>query len=67
MTLSIAEYQKRLDRHDWLFEYADDLHTWRKGRFEQDELIRLSKDNPALRKLYEVKECEVLDSIINVN
>jgi hypothetical protein len=34
-------YTRKLQQHDWHFEYSDDGHTYRRGRAEREELTAL--------------------------
>lgn len=31
--------EQRIKKHDWYYEYADDLKTWSKGRAERNQII----------------------------
>lgn len=31
--------EQRIKKHDWYYEYADDLKSWNKGRQERNQII----------------------------
>jgi hypothetical protein len=42
------QYARKLQQHDWHYEYSDDGYTYRRGRAEREELsalqLRLDRD-----------------------
>lgn len=42
---SIKEFYKRLENHDWYFEYSDDHSVWMKGNREYKDLTRYVSEN----------------------
>lgn len=38
MTPEEEAYIKRLQSHDWYYEYSDDHSVWRRGQAERDQL-----------------------------
>jgi len=37
------EYEQRLKKHDWYYEYSDDFRVWEAGSRSYDELERMRK------------------------
>ena len=44
--MTLEEYQKLLDHHDWYYDFSDDLSVWRRGEASSAETIELAKTGP---------------------
>ena len=50
--MTVDEYIKRLEQHDWLYIMSEDPARYWAGNREHNELIRLSNDSPEFRRLF---------------
>lgn len=35
----MEEIKKLMDKHDFFYEFSDDVRSWRKGRLEKEEIV----------------------------
>lgn len=49
MNISILEYYKLLESHDWTYRYSDDFFAWERGEKESETLERIAKTEPVFR------------------
>jgi hypothetical protein len=50
--MDLAEYFKRLESHDWYYNYSDDHRAWSKGSQESTRLQSIAQENPTLLRMY---------------
>lgn len=50
--MSIEEYYKKLEQHDWFYNYSDDHRVWLRGVEQRKELQALCQENDVLTKMY---------------
>lgn len=50
--MQLAEFDKLCAQHDWLYAYSDDHRTWKRGRAQEDELMRLLKEHPEFQPVF---------------
>jgi tyrosine-protein phosphatase YwqE len=62
--MTVKEFYKLLEKHDWFYFMSDDHSVYKKGAKEAEELFALAKNNDYFRKLYD-GYCEWADSFIN--
>jgi hypothetical protein len=43
--MTIEEYKKLLDKHDWYYYNSDSLKVFEKGESAEKNLLKLAKDN----------------------
>jgi hypothetical protein len=48
--LTVEEYSKVLEEHDWYFSYSDDHRVWKKGHDQSTYINKLAEQDPALRE-----------------
>lgn len=46
------EFYKKLEKHDWTFQYSDCHKSWVQGLSERDEIKHLMHGNEEFKKLY---------------
>ena len=54
--MSLFEFYRLLQRHDWSYNYSDDHRMWTKGRDEANMIEHILKGNshdPKFRSLYD--------------
>lgn len=54
--MTLAEFYKRLERHDWYWTMSDDIRYYRAGERASGELREIVKENaddPRFQKLYD--------------
>ena len=44
MEITMEEYARRLQTHDWFYDYSDDHSVWTKGSSERSDLYRIRED-----------------------
>lgn len=42
----IEEIKSLMQKHDWFFDYSDDMRDWRKGSAEKQEILSLMRKIP---------------------
>ncbi len=42
----IDQIKSLMQKHDWFFDYSDDMHDWRKGLAEKQEILSLMRKIP---------------------
>jgi len=47
------EYFKKLQSHDWYYDYSDDNRVWEKGRRESQRLQAIAQEMPIYLVMYE--------------
>jgi len=50
--MDAKEYWNLLEKHDWFFDYSDDIRVFKKGNAERNYLIDLMSKDKELSKLY---------------
>ena len=45
-------YLKRLEHHDWYYDYSDDMRAYRAGKAVRDSLVWSSKNQPLMREAF---------------
>ncbi len=50
--ISIDEYEKLLDAHDWSYEYTEDRKKWSAGHISYQEILKYSKNSEEHEKLF---------------
>lgn len=50
--MTIEEYKKLLNDHDWGYIMSEDFSVYTRGNREHNELLRLSNDSPEFRRLF---------------
>jgi hypothetical protein len=48
--LTVEEYSKVLEEHDWYFSYSDDHRVWKRGHDQSTYINKLAEQDPALRE-----------------
>ena len=61
--MSKEEFINELNKHDWYYIMSDDPVIYDNGRFNNNRLLNLSKDNVELKELYNKKLQETNESI----
>lgn len=51
--MTIEEFYKLLETHDWSYQYSDDHSVWRRGRQRGEQLLRLAETNDTFKQLWE--------------
>lgn len=51
--VSLKEYDKRLERHDWYYNQSDDIRMYRRGKAQMEELEKAAKTSPKHKKLFD--------------
>jgi hypothetical protein len=41
--MTLREYYKQLEQHDWYYEWSDDFRVWQRGRDDKTRLEEISK------------------------
>ena len=49
--LTVEEYSKVLEDHDWYFSYSDDHRAWKRGRDQSTFINKLAAQDPALKEV----------------
>ena len=49
--LTVEEYSKVLEEHDWYFSYSDDHRVWKKGHDQSTYINKVAEQDPALREV----------------
>jgi len=52
MKISLTEFHKDLNSHDWNYQYSDDHDVWARGNRERVRLQRICDESPEHRQLY---------------
>ena len=50
--MSLVEYFKELQGHDWYYEYSDDHSVWTKGRNKRHQLQALAQESEVMLRMY---------------
>lgn len=51
--MTVEEFTKLLDAHDWYYMYSDDHSAYNKGRSESIAIMNIMRGNKELGKIYE--------------
>ena len=51
--IDLELYKKRLENHDWYYQYSDDHSAWRAGSHSHKILWEQAKQSPEHLKLYQ--------------
>ena len=43
---SVDQIKSLMQKHDWFFDYSDDMRDWRKGLAEKQEILSLMRKIP---------------------
>ena len=49
--LTVEEYSKVLEDHDWYFSYSDDHRAWKRGDDQSTFINKLAAQDPALKEV----------------
>lgn len=41
-----SEIKELMQKHDWFFDYSDDMRDWRKGSAEKQQILKLMQSIP---------------------
>lgn len=55
--MTLEDYKKELDAHDWYYMMSDSYGVWQRGERERKRLYNLSKISPEHEEAY-LKACE---------
>lgn len=61
--MTLEEYKKRLQNHDWLYAYSDDPNVYERGRYEQETLEYLAKENPEFKQAFNKEKRDFFSKI----
>lgn len=50
--MTIEEFRKLLDAHDWYYDFSDDGNVMRRGRAAEDRLKAIAASSPELQEYY---------------
>ncbi len=50
--ISLLEFYKKLESHDWFYSYSDDHSAWRCGDAAESKLQLLAKQSPEHQALF---------------
>ena len=54
--MTLEEYKKELDKHNWYYHNSDSIVVFNKGENNEKRLLKLAKDNLELTQaFYEIK------------
>lgn len=62
--MTLEDYKKELDKHDWFYGMSEDSSIYKKGLYNESrlrDLTRLSKDH---KETFEKKKNETLKAIL---
>ena len=54
------EYFKKLQSHDWYYDYSDDNRVWEKGRRESQRLQAIAQEMPIYLVMYEASMADYM-------
>ena len=49
----LKEFYKRLEWHDWTYQYSDDHSVWRRGNQKERELMSIAQKDKRAEVLFE--------------
>jgi hypothetical protein len=53
MIMTLEEYKKELQQHDWYYEFSDDHGVWQRGERASARLSRIAREgNEEFKKAY---------------
>lgn len=52
--ISLVEFKKLLDGHDWHYEMADDFRVWQKGKEQQKVLESISGVSEEYKHVFDI-------------
>ena len=63
--MTLREYKKRLDKHDWYYVMSDDPRWYDAGLAEEKELIKLAQSKPSFTKAFQDKRDSIFKKLSN--
>lgn len=61
--MTLREYKKRLDKHDWYYPMSDDPRWYDAGLTEENELRKLAQTKPSFAKAFEDKRDSIFKKL----
>lgn len=59
--VSLQDFYKALESHDWFYDYSDDGSVYRRGRAEEDRIGKATATSPAHKALYDAFRAYIYD------